>query len=295
MTIFDNIAFPLESQGMARPEIKSRVEEVAEVLDLTPHLRRRPKNLSGGQRQRVAMGRAIVRRPKAFLMDEPLSNLDAKLRVQMRAEITRLQRSLGTTTLYVTHDQVEAMTMGDRIAVMNKGLLQQVGTPMELYERPANMFVAAFVGSPSMNLLTVNVDRTAQGIACQLGAQRVEIGPYPELERYAGRTVVLGIRPEDCVPAGPDTAAAPVIKTERSMVELLPPEQLVHLDLDKQVAAVATDVDESAEQPLHSQGAAGRVVARIPSNIDVGPGRSEWALRRLHFFDPDSGAAVLRT
>src|SRR5688572_17444758 len=158
MTVRENMAFPLKLAGTEQSEIDSKVENVAKVLDLDPHLDRRPANLSGGQRQRVAMGRAIVRDPKAFLMDEPLSNLDAKLRVQMRTEVSRLQQDLGTTTVYVTHDQTEAMTLGDRVAVMRAGVLQQVGTPTELYEQPTNLFVAGFIGSPAMNFMTGRIE-----------------------------------------------------------------------------------------------------------------------------------------
>ena len=161
MSVYDNIAYPLESQKMTKAEVRERVTKTAELLGLTEHLKRRPRNLSGGQRQRVAMGRAIVRQPQVFLMDEPLSNLDAKLRVQMRAEITRLQEQLGVTTIYVTHDQVEAMTMGDRIAVMRKGVLQQQGPPELLYDEPANLFVAEFIGSPAMNLFHGRLDGDA--------------------------------------------------------------------------------------------------------------------------------------
>src|SRR4051794_24268343 len=188
MTVFDNIGFALKLARVPRPEVDQRVRKAADILELTPYLDRKPGQLSGGQRQRVAMGRAIVRQPKAFLMDEPLSNLDAKLRVQMRAEIARLQRDLGVTTIYVTHDQVEAMTMGDRVAVLKDGYLQQVDTPQNLYDSPTNVFVAAFIGSPSMNLyegeLSVNGEKSVQ-----IGDQRVALPPeslskYPALQRY---------------------------------------------------------------------------------------------------------------
>ena len=199
--MFDNIGFALKLARVPRPEIDSRVRKAAAILELEPYLDRKPGQLSGGQRQRVAMGRAIVRQPSAFLMDEPLSNLDAKLRVQMRAEIARLQRDLGVTTIYVTHDQVEAMTMGDRVAVLKDGYLQQVETPQNLYDHPTNVFVAAFIGSPSMNLyegeLTLDGDSSVQ-----IGDQRVAVAPEtlssrPALEQYDGKHVVVGIRPED--------------------------------------------------------------------------------------------------
>ena len=201
MTVYDNIGFALKLARVPRPEIDSRVRKAAAILELEPYLSRKPGQLSGGQRQRVAMGRAIVRQPAAFLMDEPLSNLDAKLRVQMRAEIARLQRDLAVTTIYVTHDQVEAMTMGDRVAVLKDGYLQQVGAPQHLYDEPTNVFVAAFIGSPSMNLyegvVTLNGDKSVQ-----IGSQRVALAPetlekHPALQSYDGQRVVVGIRPED--------------------------------------------------------------------------------------------------
>ena len=197
MSVFDNIAYPLESQKVPKREIRERVDAAARLLGLTEHLKRRPRNLSGGQRQRVAMGRALVRQPRVFLMDEPLSNLDAKLRVQMRAEITRLQDQLGVTTIFVTHDQVEAMTMGDRIVVMRKGVLQQQGPPELLYGEPANLFVAEFIGSPAMNLFHGRLD----GDAIVLGSQRVTLpasvlSAKSSLAAYDGHELAVGIRPE---------------------------------------------------------------------------------------------------
>src|SRR3954452_14229586 len=196
LTVRDNIAFPLKIAKVPKDEIRRRVAEAARILDLEPYLQRKPRALSGGQRQRVAMGRAIVREPAVFLLDEPLSNLDAKLRVQMRADIKKLQDDLGTTTIYVTHDQVEAMTMGDRVAVMRKGELQQVAPPQELYDRPANIFVAGFIGSPAMNMLEADVERSADGVELVLGDARLSID-LARLGSYAGATVVVGIRPED--------------------------------------------------------------------------------------------------
>ncbi len=201
MTVFDNIGFALKLARVPKPELDSRVRKAAAILELEPYLDRKPGQLSGGQRQRVAMGRAIVRQPKAFLMDEPLSNLDAKLRVQMRAEIARLQRDLGVTTIYVTHDQVEAMTMGDRVAVLKDGYLQQVDTPQNLYDLPTNVFVAAFIGSPSMNLYE-GVLTLGDENSIQIGDQRLALVPEqisrrPELQNYDGKRVVVGIRPED--------------------------------------------------------------------------------------------------
>src|SRR5215217_5418538 len=201
LTVYDNMAYGLKIQKMGKAEIKSRVQEIAKVIGLEDLLERKPKALSGGQRQRVAMGRAIVRRPKVFLMDEPLSNLDAKLRVQMRSEVARIQHELKATTVYVTHDQVEAMTMGDRVALMRRGVLQQVDTPMRLYNEPANLFVASFIGSPAMNLFEAELnDRNGQLVA-SIGDQFLQLDPNAladpgELTRYHGRTIALGIRPE---------------------------------------------------------------------------------------------------
>src|SRR5829696_3480330 len=201
MSVYDNIGFALKLARVPKDEIDTRVRKAASILELEQYLQRKPGQLSGGQRQRVAMGRAIVRQPAAFLMDEPLSNLDAKLRVQMRAEIARLQRDLGVTTIYVTHDQVEAMTMGDRVAVLKDGYLQQLDTPQNLYESPTNVFVAAFIGSPSMNLYEAEIDVDGQSTLV-LGDQRLALAPdalerRSALREYDGRRIVVGIRPED--------------------------------------------------------------------------------------------------
>jgi multiple sugar transport system ATP-binding protein len=215
LTVRQNMAFSLKYRGGSnKDEIRRRVAEAARVLELEPLLERKPRQLSGGQRQRVAMGRAIVRQPQAFLMDEPLSNLDAKLRVQMRAEIARLQRSLGVTTIYVTHDQTEAMTLGSRVAVIRHGELQQVAPPQELYLRPANLFVASFIGSPAMNLIEASVERGDGGPQVCFGPHRLAIGEkvvreHPALERYLGRKVVAGIRPEHLEDASLARDAAP--------------------------------------------------------------------------------------
>jgi multiple sugar transport system ATP-binding protein len=210
LSVFDNIAFGLKLRKMPKPEIREKVEHAARILDLTEYLDRRPKVLSGGQRQRVAMGRAIVREPQAFLMDEPLSNLDAKLRGQMRAEISAIQANLGVTTMYVTHDQIEAMTMGDRVAVIDRGLLQQVATPRELYLDPDNVFVAGFMGSPPMNMAEVTVERDGDALAVSLDDGRIAIGPAlvdrrPALRNFVGKRVIMGIRPEDVKECAEDT------------------------------------------------------------------------------------------
>src|SRR5438105_3178176 len=210
--VYENLVFGLRMRRVPKPEQKQRVEEIARILGLQDMLHRRPAQLSGGQRQRVAMGRAIVREPKAFLMDEPLSNLDAKLRGQMRAEIARIQQTLKVTTLYVTHDQVEAMTMGHRVAVMRDGLLQQIDSPQQLYDAPRNLFVASFVGSPPMNLLETEVERDSTGLVCRSGSTEIDlphdvVAMRPQLEGLVGRRVVLGIRPET---VGQDTDGARV-------------------------------------------------------------------------------------
>jgi multiple sugar transport system ATP-binding protein len=202
LSVYDNIAFGLKIKKVAKDEIEKRVQNAARVLDLEPYLKRKPRALSGGQRQRVAMGRAIVREPAAFLMDEPLSNLDAKLRVQTRAEIAKLQKDLGVTTIYVTHDQIEAMTMGDRVAVMRKGEIQQVDDPQTLYDRPVNLFVGGFIGSPAMNRLDAEVLSQNGGLAAKVGDQTIALGAEtlenrPGLRAYDGKRVILGIRPED--------------------------------------------------------------------------------------------------
>src|SRR5881409_1036152 len=200
-SVYENLAFPLKLRRLARPEIVQRVEHVARLLELEEQLQRRPRQLSGGQRQRVAMGRAIVREPQAFLMDEPLSNLDAKLRTQMRAEISLLHKELRITTLYVTHDQIEAMTLGQRVVVLRKGELQQVASPQELYDRPANLFVAGFIGSPSMNFVQGTIERGDGGLSVAFGKERIavderEYAEHPKLGDHGGERVIVGIRPE---------------------------------------------------------------------------------------------------
>src|SRR5437764_12947144 len=206
LSVYENIAFGLRLKNVPKDEIEKRVQDAARILDLEPFLKRKPRALSGGQRQRVAMGRAIVRQPQAFLMDEPLSNLDAKLRVQMRAEIAGIQQNLGVTTIYVTHDQIEAMTMGDRVAVMRKGELQQVASPQDLYDTPVNIFVGGFIGSPAMNMLEATIERSNGSMAAQVGGKRIALSQEllehrTALASYAGRNVIIGIRPEDLADA----------------------------------------------------------------------------------------------
>ena len=284
MNAFKNMGFALKMRGLPKDEIDRRVREAARILGLTESLHKKPRTLSGGQRQRVAMGRAIVRNPQAFLMDEPLSNLDAKLRVEMRAEIARIQRDLGVTTVYVTHDQTEAMTMGDRCAVMRGGLLQQVAAPQELYERPRKLFVAEFIGSPAMNLVEAGLERSNGDLWARFGDQRLRLDEAtfarnPGLERFEGRRVVLGIRPED-----------------------MGSEVYVHFDLDAERVATqevleahVVDAPEDAVTRLaaeQARGAGARFVARVDRTtrareresmelaVDVG---------RLHFFDLETG------
>src|ERR671937_2711319 len=252
LSVADNIAFGLRLRRTPKNVVDERVEWAGKLLGLTPYLHRRPKELSGGQRQRVAMGRAIVRQPQVFLMDEPLSNLDAKLRVQMRAQIAALQKDLGVTTIYVTHDQVEAMTMGDRVAVMRKGELQQVADPQTLYDQPVNLFVGGFIGSPAMNMIEATLERTDGKLVAVAGDQRLVLdeellAKRPALERYEGRKVILGIRPEELE----DAALAKDIPADRRLRgvvrlrEALGSEIMVHFTIEAR-AAVTEDVRELA-------------------------------------------------
>jgi multiple sugar transport system ATP-binding protein len=259
---------------MPKPQIQAKVKETAEILGLTEWLDRKPGQLSGGQRQRVAMGRAIVREPSVFLMDEPLSNLDAKLRVQMRAEVQRIQRRIAVATMYVTHDQVEAMTMGDRVAVMRSGVLQQVDHPQHLYDHPDNLFVAAFIGSPAMNLYEAAVTEGARSF--RLGSQDIELpdsvlAAHPGLAAYAGQKVVVGLRPEH-LPAAVNGAAGPVLVGEVDLVEALGSELMVHFTIDaRRVRAEGTtSADQEAvtasTRPARSRWASG---PRSPSRPTV--------------------------
>jgi multiple sugar transport system ATP-binding protein len=306
MTVRENIAFPLTCQGLSKPEITERVDRAAESLGLTEYLHRKPKALSGGQRQRVAMGRAIVRKPQAFLMDEPLSNLDAKLRGQMRAEIRALQREYGTTTLYVTHDQVEAMTMGDRIAVLRKGLLQQLGTPEELYDAPANLFVAGFIGSPPMNIIKATVVRGSELV---VGSQRFALPAgaldgFPSLAAGTAVPVALGLRPESLHDGATADPSWPRLVADVELVENIPPEKLVHVRVDAEpvvtdaILEIARDVDAAAVDELRSLGTGSVLNARLPGATAIREGtRVEFALSpsALHFFDPVTGVALTRT
>jgi len=308
LSVYDNIAFGLKLRREKKGEIQKRVSEAAKILGLEPFLKRKPRALSGGQRQRVAMGRAIVRQPQAFLMDEPLSNLDAKLRVQMRAEIARLQSDLGVTTIYVTHDQVEAMTMGDRVAVMRKGELQQVADPQELYDRPVNLFVGGFIGSPAMNMVEATLERANGGLSAGLGAQRIALGDEtlsvrPALKAFEGRKVILGIRPEDLEDATLESDA-PGDRRLRGKVELreaLGSEIMVHFTVDappaltEDVRELAQDAgDERAAQQEEGAGET-TMVGRFGARSQVKQGDSADVVvdtRALHFFDPDTGLGI---
>jgi len=303
MTVGQNIGFALKLRKMPKPEIKKKVTEAAELLGLTEWIDRKPGQLSGGQRQRVAMGRAIVREPSVFLMDEPLSNLDAKLRVQMRAEVARIQRRLGVATLYVTHDQVEAMTMGDRVAVLRAGVLQQCEKPQTLYDNPKNLFVAGFMGSPAMNLFEATVGEGATSVL--IGSQKIGLPPAlhaarPGLRRYANRVVVTGIRPEDLSVVNTDDAAAALdsaFEGEIDLVEALGSELLVHFTTDAHQVEVADAKHEDAEGL--TEGAlvkGGEGVARVDTRANVANGgrvRFQLDPSRLHFFDPATSEAIV--
>ncbi len=301
MTVAQNIGFALKLRKLPKDEIARKVREAASILSLTDQLDRKPGQLSGGQRQRVAMGRAIVRDPSVFLMDEPLSNLDAKLRVQMRAEVSRLQRRLGVATLYVTHDQIEAMTMGDRVAVMHSGVLQQCAAPQVLYAEPANLFVAAFIGSPSMNLYEATLSDDAQAI--RLGSQAVTLPAdaqrtRPGLASYRDRTFAVGIRPEHLKLAGTDDGAAR-LAADVELVEALGPELLVHFRLDATQVQVGGALSEDEDLGDLRIGPASRTtsagVARVPPTTAVRVGDQiafDVATEHLHFFDLQTGAAI---
>ena len=310
LSVYENIAFGLRLRKAPKDEIDRRVREAARILGLEEFLGRKPRALSGGQRQRVAMGRAIVREPQAYLMDEPLSNLDAKLRVHMRAEIAGLQHDLGVTTIYVTHDQVEAMTMGDRVAVMRKGELQQVAPPQELYEQPVNLFVGGFIGSPAMNMLEATVERRDGSLVALVGQQSLALGDEvtrarPALESYLGRRVVLGVRPESLEDAAlePDTPPGRRLEGVVVLREPLGSEIVAHFEvaappaLTEDVRELARDVgQEGTVQAQAEEGAAKTIVvgrfgprsrARAGDVIDVAVDT-----RGLHFFDLESGLGI---
>jgi multiple sugar transport system ATP-binding protein len=309
LSVAENLGFSLKLHKVARAERKRRVEEVARILGLAELLDRKPRNLSGGQRQRVAMGRAIVREPAVFLMDEPLSNLDAKLRVQMRAEIARIQRELGTTTIYVTHDQTEAMTMGDRVAVLKRGVLQQVDTPQTLYDSPVNLFVGGFIGSPAMNLLEAELCADDGSVWAVAGSQQLRIpegtlDERSELSRRIGDRVVLGIRPESLEDAtASESAEGRTVRVDVELVERLGSEMYAHFTLD--APPVVTDdtrdlLKERADLSdvtFEQRGMANRTVgvARLAPTARVHEGQAAELVvdtDRLYFFDLETGLAI---
>jgi ABC-type sugar transport system ATPase subunit len=305
LSVRDNIGFGLSLRKLPKSEIREKVDRAARTLGLTDYLDKKPRNLSGGQRQRVAMGRAIVREPQAFLMDEPLSNLDAKLRVQMRAEIARIQRDLGVTTIYVTHDQTEAMTLGDRVAVMKKGRLQQVAAPQELYDRPANLFVAGFIGSPAMNLIQGTLSGDAANPRLEIGGQTLTLPAEvlterPALASHLGSDVVVGIRPEDMEDSElVETPEGSGLTSTADLVEAMGSDVLVHFAIEasqvvtedtKELARDAgTDVLGHLDKPRTD------LVARFSprTRVKVGdPVTIRVDTGRLHFFDIETGASI---
>jgi multiple sugar transport system ATP-binding protein len=308
MTVYDNLAFGLKLHKVPKAEIRERVQRAAKILQIEDFLKRKPRALSGGQRQRVAMGRAIVREPQAFLMDEPLSNLDAKLRVQVRAEIHQLQRRLGVTTIYVTHDQVEAMTMGDRVGVMNAGHLQQVDTPQVLYDNPVNEFVAGFIGSPAINLVEAELAQNNGRLDLVFGEHKLPVDEQLARNRsgladYVGKKIILGIRPEDFEDTSIETDAPQDrrIKVTPDLTEPLGSEVLVHFSTEATgvvSSAAAADAGEDAEVRLaqdEDTEASTRLVARVSPKTRIAVG-SEIELAvdtaRLYFFDPETRATI---
>jgi multiple sugar transport system ATP-binding protein len=298
LSVYENIAFGLRLRKIAKEEVHKQVSWAAKMLDLSPYLDRKPKQLSGGQRQRVAMGRAIVRQPQVFLMDEPLSNLDAKLRVQMRADIAQLQHDLGTTTIYVTHDQVEAMTMGDRVAVMRNGLLQQVADPQRLYDSPANLFVAGFIGTPPMNLLEASVSVNG-GVTVSFGGRDFDVpdqalAAYQGLRGYGGRKVVAGLRSQYLHPAS-ERPDLPTLPAQVGLIEALGGESMVYFHIDATTVREGQHVEEEEEEAVDGEGVVAsrpNLVAQFPAHVmlrlkDEVPVAVDVA--RMHFFDAESG------
>jgi len=299
MSVAQNIGFALKMKKVPKDEIDRRVRDAAAVLGLTNWLDRKPTQLSGGQRQRVAMGRAIVRAPSVFLMDEPLSNLDAKLRVQLRAEIGRVQQRIGVATLYVTHDQTEAMTLGHRVAVLRDGVLQQCDSPEVLYQRPRNIFVAGFIGSPAMNLLEGTLSPDVDAVS--LGSQRITLSidvlnQHPGLKKYAGKSLVVGIRPED-LPAAEGGDGVQILTGDVHLVEALGAEKLVHFRFDAPIVQLEdTSITEEGDEILVSnQSAISECVARVEPRFQVSAGE-RFSFRvsplKLEFFDVETGVAI---
>jgi multiple sugar transport system ATP-binding protein len=302
MSVRDNMGFALKLRKEKSEEINRRVGEAAKILDLEPHLDRKPANLSGGQRQRVAMGRAIVREPKAFLMDEPLSNLDAKLRVEMRAAVSRLQQRLETTTVYVTHDQTEAMTLGQRVAVMRAGILQQVAAPKELYEHPKNLFVAGFIGSPAMNFFSGQLETDT--IKTPMGAIPLDDELRRRLESHGSgtRSVIVGVRPEDFEDArfAPEGHKGWTFEAPIELTESMGSEIYAHFDFeggDVETEELRELQEDAGTADVPQSGASGHAVARVDANSGVKPGERTrlWLdVTKLHIFDPSDGASMTR-
>ena len=300
MSVYDNMAFSLKLRKLPKDEIDQKVKDAAKTLEIDELLERKPKALSGGQRQRVAMGRAIVRNPQAFLMDEPLSNLDAKLRVQMRAELGQLHSQLETTTLYVTHDQVEAMTMGDRVAVIRKGVLQQINTPREIYLYPKNIFVAGFIGSPSMNFVYATVNSSSKGIVLKFGEDEILSKDAPEsLNEYEGQQIVLGIRPEafeDSVYANKEEFSEE-INIEVSLLEQLGSDTYIHFykDINPVQTEAIEEILADEGEDISVLGTETKFIARINPNATIKDGQSvNLAIdpTKLHYFNPETGLSI---
>jgi multiple sugar transport system ATP-binding protein len=301
MSVRDNMGFALRLRGLEKEEINEKVENAARVLDLEPHLDRKPSQLSGGQRQRVAMGRAIVRDPSAFLMDEPLSNLDAKLRVQMRTEVSRLQQRLGTTTIYVTHDQTEALTLGDRVAVMRSGVLQQVGAPMELYNQPVNLFVAGFIGSPAMNFMPATVE--GDTVKLPFGDVRLPPELHNRVKGAAGRQLIAGIRPEnfeDAKLTGEARENGTTFQAKIEVLEALGSELYAHFTVSSDASIDSAELRELAQDAgggeIPMEGEEGRIVARLDPAAEVRQGHEAelWVdATRLQLFDPEDGRNLM--
>jgi multiple sugar transport system ATP-binding protein len=301
MSVRDNMGFALKLAGTDKEEISTRVEEAARILDLEPHLERKPSQLSGGQRQRVAMGRAIVRNPAAFLMDEPLSNLDAKLRVQTRTEVARLQQRLGTTTIYVTHDQTEALTLGDRVAVMRSGVMQQVGAPMELYNRPVNVFVAGFIGSPAMNFMPARVEGDA--VKLPFADIRLPRELHDRVRNAAGRQLIAGIRPEhfeDAKLVGEARDRGTTFRAKIEVLESLGSELFAHFSVTIDEGIESEELRELARDAgggeVPSEGGEGSVVARLDPASEVKQGEEAelWVdATKLQLFDPEDGRNLM--
>jgi multiple sugar transport system ATP-binding protein len=307
MTVFDNMAFALKLRNVPKGEIRERVEEAADMLGIKELLHRKPRQLSGGQRQRVAMGRAIVREPAAFLMDEPLSNLDAKLRVQMRTEIEGLHRRLGTTTVYVTHDQVEAVTMADRVAVLRGGVLQQVDTPQNLYERPDNVFVGGFIGSPAMNMVMATIETRDGQTTASFAEHRITVPDTYGLSAYAGQEVILGIRPEDFEDPEllPGQVAVQLLQVTISLIETLGAETVVYFEVEAPPVQTRDTIELAADRARASD--AGEIsrqiaarehmmfTARLNPKTRISEGQTVKLavdLGRLYFFNPQTGESI---